>query len=401
MRFIYADPGLKDQVGHHANAARFITDALCAKGIDPEVLAFKDIAPDLAQSLGAKPYFRAHTYWITDGDPVCGWLSNFHRCADLTTEDLLKLDLSADDLVYMNSAQPPQFMGIVQYLRRAPDDRLPHIVMEFGTDPGAQINDSTAGYSLGIPDPRTDARSILHRFTSQCIPQRAADHLHLATFDPFSSEVYGVLIKRPVGVLPLLQHALSPPRLRAGQPAITIAVLGDQRGNKGYELVPQIARLLFKSHPTVRFLVHNSFPSRLPEAHEEVRKLAREDPRLKLDERMVDLQQWQELLDETDVMLCPYLPKAFRASYSALASEAVANAIPIVVPGKTTLATLAKSFDTGRAFENQDPQSIADAVLKVVIDFENQTKRALAAAGKWPQKHGPERTVEAILAVAR
>ena len=248
MRFIYADPGLKDEVGHHANACRAITGELRSRGIEPEVLAFKDASARVCEALGARPYFRAHTYWTTDGDAVCGWLSNFQRCWELTAEDLARLaPMGAGDALYLNSGQPSQFMGIAQWLRRLPDGQLPHVVMEFGTDPGVEIKESEHGYSLALPDPRVDERPTLHRFASLCVQQRTASHLHLATFDPFSSEVFGILINRPVGVLPLLQGAAGKLRLREGGGGITVAVLGHQRPSKGYELVPEVARLLLKA----------------------------------------------------------------------------------------------------------------------------------------------------------
>src|SRR5580698_1907240 len=208
MRFIYADPGLKDERGHHANACRLITTELRARGIEPEVLAFKDASPRVCQMLAARPYFRAYTYWRADGDPICGWLNNFQKCWALTTEDLLKISpIGAGDILYLNSAQPSQLMGIARWLSQLPDGQLPHVVVEFGTGAGVEINDNERGYTLGFRDPRTDERATLHRFASLSVEQRTASHLHLVTFDPFSSEVYGILVNRPVGVLPLLQTA--------------------------------------------------------------------------------------------------------------------------------------------------------------------------------------------------
>jgi glycosyltransferase involved in cell wall biosynthesis len=402
MRFIYADPGLVNEAGHHANACRFISAELRRRGIEPEVLAFKELTAALQQSLSAQPFFRAHTYWSTDGDPICGWLSNFHRCSDLTMEDLLRhAPLEPSDMVYVNSAQPSQLMGIAQWMRRLPDERLPHVVLEFGSDPRVEIRDGPKGMTLSIPDPRSEAAPILYRFAALCIQQRTASRLHLATFDPFCSQVYSILLGRPMGVLPLLQHASSRLRLRSGEGGITVAVMGHQRGAKGYELMPKIAELLLQGHPTVRLLVHNSEAARAEEANGEILRLASREPRLRVDERAVNLEEWLKLLGEADVVLCPYLPEAFRASYSALAAEAIANGIPLVVPANTTLANLSQEFGVGEQFEKYEPQSVAEAVLRVVRDFDSHARRSLAAAEKWPSRYGPKHTVDAILAVGQ
>ena len=80
-----------------------------------------------------------------------------------------------------------------------------------------------------------------------------------------------MLLGRPVGVLPLPQFAQAAVTSRTGHRPITVSVLGHQRPDKGYHLMPEIARLLLAHEPDIRLLVHNGAPDVMPRIQEEMR----------------------------------------------------------------------------------------------------------------------------------
>ena len=90
--------------------------------------------------MGAVPHFRAFTYWLSDGDPVRGWLNAFNAASAMTYEDLAQLDIRGDDVVYFNSAQPAQVMAAIHWIAALPMERQPQIVIEFGTKSGLQFH---------------------------------------------------------------------------------------------------------------------------------------------------------------------------------------------------------------------------------------------------------------------
>src|SRR5712691_3158862 len=136
MRFIYADPGLHDGVGHHANYCRIITGELRSRGIEPIVLTHASIQPELQAELAAHAHFHGFSYFLSDGDPFCGWLNAFHEVSSKTRNGLLRLNVTRDDLIYFNSVQVGVMMGVVEWLAAQPADDLPRVVMEFATEPG-------------------------------------------------------------------------------------------------------------------------------------------------------------------------------------------------------------------------------------------------------------------------
>jgi glycosyltransferase involved in cell wall biosynthesis len=404
MRVIYADPGLRDNLGHHANSCRAIRAELERRGVTVVVLSLVSIIPELQEELHAVPFFRAHTYAQSDGDPVSGWLNCFDTAVRATVEDLQRLQgISADDIVYLNSAQPAQFMALVKWSKSLPIEHRPHIVMEFGTDPGVDvqfgIGEDAGKFNLRLRDYRNDPRAMFYRHTACQLTEPDLARFHMATFDAASSAVYALLLGRPVGVLPLPQFAQAAVVSRVGRRPITVSVLGHQRQDKGYHLMPEVARLLLAHEPDIRLLVHNGAPDVMPRIQQEMRAHAAVESRLTLNEQTAGSELWQDLLSRSDLILCPYEPARFVASYSAVATEALANAIPLVVPARTSLSRLLDLYGSpGTAFESYDPAGIVAATRRALAEFDLIAGRAGAAAEQWNATMGVVNMVTALLA---
>jgi hypothetical protein len=82
-----------------------------------------------------------------------------------------------------------------------------------------------------------------------------------------------------------------------------------------------------------------------------------------------------------------------------VATEALANAIPLVVPARTSLSRLLDRYGgPGTAFEAYTPTSIVAATRQAIADFDTIAARAEAAAGQWNATMGVENMVSALLA---
>jgi glycosyltransferase involved in cell wall biosynthesis len=400
-RFFYADPGLTSDLGHHANNCRFITREARSRGMDVRVLSFVNIEPGLQAELDATPFFRALTAWISDGDPICGWLNAFHVVAEITREDLSRLDdIGPGDVMYFSSALPAQLFALAQWMGAMPRDKLPLAVAEFGIDPGVDILQGADGVSYGFRDPRVDSRGVLYRSAAARIPPVIAPWLQMITFDPASSGSFCSALGRHVGVLPTPHVATAPLRSRSGKRPVTVSVLGNQRPEKGYQFMPEVARSLLRSNPDIRILCHNANPEAMRETQEDLHDIAAKEPRLIMDERLADGEVWQQLLDASDLIILPYASPRFAISYSAVAVEAVANGVPLVVPAGTTMARLVQEFGgAGTTSDQPDAPSIIDAAQRALDRFDSLATMAHAGAQLWSQVHGPRNTVDALLAL--
>ncbi|HKM63832.1 MAG TPA: hypothetical protein VJY39_15210 [Acidisphaera sp.] len=227
MRVLYADPGLRNTLGHHANSCRAIRGELQRRGIEVVVLALNTVIPELRAELQAIPLFRAFSYWLNDGDPFAGWLNAFDKSSRATAEDLSRINgIGPDDLVYLNSSQPPQLRALILWAQSMPLERRPHIVLEFGTDPGVDVAVDEAGRTVISPrDYRADARPMFYRFSASHLSDADLTRFHMTTFDPTSSTLYSHVLGKPVGVLPSPQFTRGTIIDRSSRRPVTVAVL--------------------------------------------------------------------------------------------------------------------------------------------------------------------------------
>src|SRR5581483_3197505 len=94
-------------------------------------------------------------------------------------------------------------------------------------------------------------------------------------------------------------------------------------------------------------------------------------------------------------------PEAFATRFSALTCEAIANAIPLVVPARTSLGTLVNEFGgPGTLFERFDAASIVEAVNRALDDFDRYAELAQAAARQWEWTQGSAALVRQFLALS-
>ncbi|HET6308349.1 MAG TPA: glycosyltransferase family 1 protein, partial [Rhodopila sp.] len=375
------------------------------RGVTVVVLAFAQVTQPLRDELHAMPFFRAYTYWQTDNDPIAGWLNSFDNSVRATIQDLQRLQgVTPDDIIYLNSAQPAQFMALVQWAQSRPLEQRPHVVMEFGTDPGVDVTfapNDPDNPTLRLRDYRTDPRAMFYRHAACQLTDQDLARFHMVTFDPAASAIYATLLGHPVGVLPLPQTAATAVIPRTARRPITVSVLGHQRPDKGYHLMPQVARMLLAHEPGITLLVHNGAPNDMPDIQADLRAQAATNPSLVLNEQVAGPTLWQDLLNRSDLILCPYQPSRFAASYSAVATEALANAIPLVVPADTALSRLLQRYGRpGATFASHDPAGIVAATRHALANFNTLATRAAAAADQWNTTMGVTNMVSALLAKA-
>lgn len=398
--FAYLDPALMTNLGHHANSSRNIVREIRGRGIPCAILGHAEIEDGLKEELCAVPWFRWNTYTVVDRDPICGWLNDFEMGARVTAEDLTRLHgVSPSDLIYMNSIQPAQLMGILRWGRSLPENERPTVIMEFGTDPGLILVESENAPPQFVPmDPRVDARAVLLRFTGRQMTEEDRRWLRLATFDSQSSAIFQMLLDYPVGTLPLPQGAVTTCRDRTGARPITIGILGHQRGDKGFHKVPALVARLLAERDDIQVLIHNGWPDGMVEQQQALRDMAATEPRLILNEQVADAVLWSRLLEHTDLMVCPYIRNRFISSYSAVASEAMANAIPLVAPEGTTLHGVMREFgEPGTIFKDESVEAIHGAVATALDDFDRLAGLAKQASIRWGETRGATCLVDTLL----
>ncbi|HWF47485.1 MAG TPA: hypothetical protein VG168_10805 [Bryobacteraceae bacterium] len=402
MNFLYLDTGLISNIGHNAFSCRHVTRELKRRGIQTYVLAQKDIQADVREELSAQAFFTCYT-WFTYStlpggvvDPFCGWLNDFEIAWSNMRGDLEKIrGVTADDVVYVNSARAPQVMAVWSWFSQTPLNRRPTIFMEFGNALSVTLAENGVAW---MPDPKQDSMPTMLRYIGLKMRKEDQARFHLATFAKKCSDAYSKVMGYPVLTLPLPHRAITDCHSRVGKRIKTVSVIGQQGWNKGYHLVPQFATQLLAQRDDVRLLIHNNIPGNMASDHALIRALAAADSRVTVNEEFAAGELWSHLLNESDLLVCPYNAKTYSTSYSAVASEAMANAIPLVAPANSTLSDVLEEFDTpGATFSDFTSQSVLEATLKVLDDFDSAAEKASLAARQWEATKGAGNLVDVFL----
>ncbi len=376
MNLVYADAGLGTSLGHHANTARALRAALAAQDVPVRVCASQHVDQALRDELNAQPVFRVPCYLTPRTS------DELEQAAALTAEDLASQCPDGTRL-YWNTAQAVQVLGVLLYLQSQPRSQA---VVELGVGPHPDQEADSHRYSYVGRDIRVAKTSVHHR-------------LAFCAFDERSPREFTTLLGFPVQAIPMPRDAV--PRTTRTDGPLTVAFLGHQRHDKGYHLVPEIVRRLLATSPRpLHFLIHdgNAASSHLPAVQEEVRALARQHPTVvRVEERLADAVLWQELLDQADLIVCPYCPRTFRNRYSAVAYEAVANGIPLVLPDFTSPTTTIRRWIRPATFPSWDAASVAEATLRLIEHWSAHQRDSQEGIEAWARSQGAHYTAKAIL----
>jgi hypothetical protein len=408
MRILYADAGLRGLEGHLASSGIAIPPAFRRLGHEVTVLGHGDLVPALQKTTGALPFFRAFTWGRWSADPLAGWMIDFSEALNLTVADLHLAwsEFGPFDLVYINTARAAQLAAAALWVKQAfPDaDTAPVVAVQLGPDTGLRRTGSLHVPTFAFRDPST----IMHRYATLLVGKEWIARLALLAVNKAVAEEYSFLIDQPVKAM-TTPEGLPMPRQREAGKGLVIGVLGHQRLDKGYELLPDVISEVLQRYAHVQFLVQHSDPKgaaqedrpRMERITTELSQLAAYEPRLKVILQPIVGKAWFELIDRCDIVALPYDPPRYASSYSAIFGEALASGAAIVAPSGTTMSKDMHDLGgVGATFSDWTAPSVARAIGAVIDQFDDLRKRAYQGGIAWREVHGPDAYASAVIQAA-
>lgn len=398
MKVIYLDASLAGEIGHFAGVCRNVTAALRGLGLQTVVFSYHGIEPPLKNDLSALPLFRlAANSFRKINDPICGWLVSYSETVQVTIEDLGRVrGISADDVIVYNCARPAQIAAMVQWLQQQfAAGQCPQVLIILGWPSGVTWDPDMPGPPKGWR--LSDQTSCLYRLAATAIAPAYSSRIRFGIGDAAAAEAYEALLARPVEVLPGMQQATTPPRDRSSVTQPCVAFLGEQRLDKGYQLVPEIVAELLAANIPLRILVQNSW-QRMDEQNAALQTIAARDPRLTVRIGTLPPSGWSQQLSEADLIVLPYDSSTYETSLSGIGAEAVANGIPQAVPAGTGLSRLLTDYGMpGVSFPQSEPAAVVKAVLDAIEEWPAVTARASQARELWAERNSLQQLAAAIL----
>ena len=347
-RFVLIDHSIQGTGGHYLAYARRVLDAAAAAGLAP-VLATNRRFTDTSLPYPTHPVYR-HAIWFQTADaPVLGRLARVFQAAlrsplgraaaRLTrplrraapgatfraeirrrliqgfaadTETLLeRLDLGADDLVFVPTLGAPEVAGLARLLARSESARRPswHLLFRRNiyrrTDGMWDAVDeelcATFCHAFSDLEHRSGSRARIHYYTDTRELSRQFEHLLRTTI-----EIDRVFERLPIPVAPGFAGAPPP-----ATPPFHLVYVGDARGEKGFEHLPAIVAA------TADLPLKFTIQCYLPAVGDEPRIHAARDAlagsaRVHLIPHALDEDAYRQLIQAADIVLVPYTPHPLR-----------------------------------------------------------------------------------------
>lgn len=318
-------------------------------------------------------------------------------------ERLLTLcEVGPSDHVYFPTAYGRDAAAVCALVQRVGADRLPTFHLEY----------RHAILSPSELDRETDPFKAFHTRTHRayfdaCRAYPESPRVRFYTDTHELAADYAALAGFSFDVLPIPFRAdlIPPAPVRKPTDPLRVLFLGDLREEKGFTKLPPLVRALCADPRgrRVQFVVPGALHTEEREpamlaALAELEAYPTEQVERPHRDGFMPAADYYRLLASSDVVLCPYDSKAYRARSSGVFAEAVAAGKPTVVPTETWMAS---EQEPGAGEMYTDDRGLLAALRRVCADHAKYRAAAEAARTRWRAKHTPENLVARLLSEAK
>ena len=330
------------------------------------------------------------------------------ECARIFEEDLEYVlclrDAGPEDLVFLPTANHREVLAIHRLIAKIGERRVPRFHLEFRheiAERGNLANETR-------PAIRRETR-FARLFFDAYKEYPATDRLRFWADTEELADDYRHLSGFPFGVLPIpFNHGLIEDQTQPGRPPLKCLYLGDVREEKGFHLLPDLIRDLSRTdcHSVLRFVIQATKPHpaaltpAISSAQRKLEGLESIDPDLVelvgRDVNFLPREQYFHMLGRSDIVLCLYDAKVYRARSSGIMAEALAAGKPVVVPAGTWMD---HQLPTGCGEGFSDMPSLVDALRKIAVDYPRYRAQVQKQRAAWLARHSPRALLDCLTAV--
>lgn len=388
-QLIIIDHSLSSKGGHYFEYSRSVAQGAAQRGWQVHILANEKLRLDndvpLAQALGAQSVRPVFSYgWSRWSDIPPHQPSQGHFGHDLFQE-LAATGARPADLVLVHTLGWSQLAQLLWSLSVIPSWRaadLPRFSIVMRYDP----RDLDPAYSRRMAE-------LFDRLTAN---RAIAARVRFHTDTDRLTMLCGRLLRIKASTLPIpfdqatMLHALALAAAEEGkgdgkQRPLTLVYIGDAREEKGYPLLPEMARQMWESHfltGRLRLLAQSNFniaggEASVPEARQRLQQLP--SPEVRLLTSALDTEAYYRLLAAADIVLIPYDPERYHARSSGILVQAQCAGKVVV----TSSGTWMETRGTAGMVTFDSPLTFIDAVRRAVDGFDGLHQQATEKAEGW------------------
>lgn len=412
MEVIVLDNGLTSKGEHSYTLAAKLAQALSRRNLQYRMFGVQSLDPSIAEELGATPHFKRSLY---DGEelsrgerrlqslaaifqgsrprgPVRSERRSWAALNVAFEEDLATLPASvwnSGNLVVAPAISQNQLLGMIRFLRRQPEERLPRVVCQLMFPPSW-----TAWGQIALRGKR------FYRDAFRLAAPLLGRHL----FFTAENTAMQALFERDFGIradiLPIPFDGS--PSKELGEGTVRLGFFGYSKCEKGFHLLPRAIEICQRQRLDAEFIVqiqHSGWEPRTIEAERAVRALSG----VGIVEGALTSTEYATRTSQIDVMLLPYDPVAFGAERgSAIFTESVASGRPVVA-SRGTFAGVSVERDEaeGESFHPHTSEALAAAITRLIPRLPACRARAAARATAFARRHNADVYLDVLLELAR
>ncbi|MHB8453176.1 MAG: glycosyltransferase [Acidiferrobacterales bacterium] len=197
--------------------------------------------------------------------------------------------------------------------------------------------------------------------------------LRLASDSERLIEEYAEVTYVPIELFPIPHGVVHLPE-RGDAPQknerVTIAVLGNARGEKGFAEIYKMMKRLAESAENlpVQFMIQANDPDSVAAPYVRELKNARFPFPVSVITKSLDKNAYEALVAAADVILAPYWREIYSSRTSGVALEAIIGAKILITTEGTWMSDQVRLWRTGLTVENRNVESLTNAVQKAIFD---------------------------------
>lgn len=403
-------PLLGPERGHDFNFMSVINAELERRGVRHVILANKKYSPKVPTALPCIPHFTYERGDVSN-DPICAELENVLMKNRLFYKEMCSMPkelYSESALFFFPGIFYTELVGLYDWIMWLGKLNTPRCLLFYMSPAGMSRENGNIAVRRGGP---------YYRLGFRLLDRTGAPIRHLA-HTPELAEGFTLAARRRIDSAPLHFPCVPSGRVANTQARGSRRVLlyvGDLRWTKGFQFVPEIARLVLARYPDVEAVVHMNAASAnaggaedineagrvFMRAARDLRAMAASNARLRLVEGFLEQPRYCGLIEDSDLVVLAYDKRVYRVNPSGPLTDAMSLGKPVVVAEGTHAAQqVARYGSAGVMFSDYSVAGICAAIGTALDNLGELSVRAQQAMTAFHADHGTSKLVDAILAPA-
>ena len=338
--------------------------------------------------INAKRVLMPSQYVGYSQDKYCGYLEDFNiasRVAETNLHRNLDTAVKPADIVYVHTAHPSIVMGIAAWYTALPPEKRPYLCLKFQNHCYRYVATEFKALVLSV-------------FRLALKPFQTMEKVRLAASNKLIRQQIEAVAEKPCRVFPIPLQLETPPktfRRSIDKKTLYIGYAGEGRIEQGVLFLPEVIEAIISRHANVKFVVQIACQFATDATLARLRSFG---DRVILHEQCITGSDFHKLINSFDALLLPYRPDKYIERSSQIVIEGIVLGVPLIVPGRTSLAHEAKNFDCGHVLiQGWDPQAILAAIEDFIRFHDDLAFKSSQAAQRCADFHCGRSLVDILL----